>query len=139
MSTVLPRAALRTLLGYATATGNYLAGCHLHLYANQVTLTPLTTLSSLTEASFQGYAAVTTVTWNAPYTDIAGNAVISAGLSQFECTGTTTPNTIYGWYLTDATNATLLAAAALPTPVSITQVGDAVLVAPTCSQGQPPD
>lgn len=40
--------------------------------------------------------------------------------------GTSLPQTIYGFALTDSTGATLLAAGQLPTPIALTRVGDVV-------------
>jgi hypothetical protein len=138
MTPIFPRDALRTLIGYWNATGNYLAGAKVHLFTNQISISPTTPLTALTEATFDGYSAASITTWLTPYSDVLGNAILEAQIEQFLCTGSTVSETIYGAYLTNTLGTALLMAINFATPVHITQAGDAVIFSPQVSLGQPP-
>lgn len=102
----------------------------LRLYANPITLQRSTLLADLTEATFVGYAAAAGVTFSASYVDVDGSALALGADNVFICTSATTPNTIYGYYFTDAGNTNLLIAYSFANPVPISAVGNAVAIAP---------
>lgn len=134
---MLPMKALRLALGsllaadvptLAPATANQVA-----LVAAPFSLGEDLVIGSLTLASFVG---------STPIAGVAGaqgvgidpatgqqqvNLTSPAGGWRFTCTTAPgTPQTIYGAVLTDTTGATLLAAALLPTPLSVSVVGDVI-------------
>jgi hypothetical protein len=89
--------------------------------------------TTLTEASFPGYTALDpTAGTQLSYVDpLDGLRTIEfkepLGGWHFACTGTPSPpQTVYGWYITDSTGATLLGCGLLPVPVPFTGAGQAL-------------
>ncbi len=100
-----------------------------------------TTLSDITEASFDGHTAISlgaspmTEGYD-PTTDASKiDLKIPAGGFRWRTTGVTNlPQTIYGYYLTDSTGAVLLASAKFSTPMVLTVVNQVIDVgAPSLS------
>jgi hypothetical protein len=94
--------ALKTLI--TTAPGSTV-----HLFQNNVVPTPANVVADFTEATFDGYAAksVTVMFGPARYAD--GSFQVFA-FEQWQMTGSTTPNTVYGAYILDPAGNLLLAA-----------------------------
>lgn len=89
-------------------------------------------VADFTEADFDGYAAQTITAFEAAYKGEDGYATVYAdGLYQFDCTGDTTPNTIYGYYVVGDPGGTpfLAFAERFDTPVAVLDALDAVVVA----------
>lgn len=107
----------------------------LQLFQNDVLPTPSSILSDLTLATFPGYADVTALTWGAAYIAADGTVHITAPSQQFDCTGSATPNIIYGYMIVDAGITTLYGAERLPVPVSMNANHDAVIVLPDIVYG----
>lgn len=121
-----------TSSGYLTIgqeIATYLAACDVHLFINNVTVTPNLILGDLTEATFTGYALQNIAAPAAPVNDPTyGGFSTFLPSNVFTCTAAPgTPQTVYGWYLLDAAGA-LIAAGNLPTPIVINDAGDAVPV-----------
>lgn len=93
-------------------------GHSLRLFQNNFTPVPGSLLSAFTEANFAGYTArVLTGTFGAPAQIQNGEYQISTGT--FTWTYASGPDqTIYGWYVTDASNWKL--AQVLPSPFVVT-------------------
>lgn len=73
-----------------------------HLFKNDVTPTVETVVGDLDEADFDGYAAITTLDMNTPTLANDGSyETVAKTTSIFTCTGDTTPNTVYGYYMKD--------------------------------------
>jgi len=100
----------------------------LGLYQNQVTLGRNSVLADLTPASFVGYAAVAGIAFSAAYLDVDGSALAIGASTLFLCTASTTPNTIFGYYFTDAGVTNLLIAYAFQSAIGIGEAGQAVAV-----------
>lgn len=122
--TVTMRAVMLTLASDTTT----FKGAIVHLYQNNVTVTPAITLPAFTEATFGGYAASATIGWSGPASDPLGNAYLFSDLAPFIGNSTTTPNTIYGAYLTGngADSVNLLGVEPFATPIPIVNIGDFV-------------
>ena len=127
---------LQTLL--AQDTGSLAAAVALKAHLAIAAFTPSLglTIASLTEATFQGYAALLAVVGNALswFDPLTSQAVVEmqppAGGWHWQTTGVTgLPQTVYGWYLTDNANATLWGSALLPSPVTLTASGQGLDVA----------
>jgi hypothetical protein len=104
--------AYPTLVDVANDLRNgLLSPCLLHLYKNDVSPTPDMTILAFTEADFSGYAPVTITLFNEPFATADGGATIVSPLVQFNMSAATTPNIIYGTYLTDITSTILIASA----------------------------
>lgn len=115
-------------LGSATA-------CKVHLIAAPFTPGPMTDLADLTEATFTGSAAKAAGTGtqqigNAPGTGLRWVQMLEpAGGWTFKCTAApSSPETVYGWVLTDGAGTTTWFSALLPDPVVIADVGDTVAI-----------
>ena len=107
------------------AVDGILLGAKLHLFVNDVSPQKSSVVADFTEASFTDYA-VHDVTWSAdPLTDGSEWKIIS-DLASFVAGAAPTPETVYGWYLTDSAGTGLIAAKRYDDPVQITQEFDSV-------------
>jgi hypothetical protein len=104
-----------------------------HLAQAAFTPSPALLLAGLTEATFQGYAALLcAINAQQNFTDpVSGQQCVQMveplGGWHFTTTGTTgLPQTIYGYYLTDNGNLTLYASALFPAPITLTASGQAI-------------
>lgn len=103
----------------------------LRLYQNNITPSDTDTAATYTEANFTGYAAITLTgaSWNAAS---AGTITYSAQQT-FTCSGASS-NSIYGYYVTQASSGTLLYSERdASAPFTIANTGDAVKITPTIS------
>jgi hypothetical protein len=115
-------------------TSSLLNAGHLHLYTNDYTPDEGTTISSFTEASFAGYAAIT-LTSAFPGSSVASHkASATCAMQTFECTADGTLETVYGWYLTDSGNTLVYACSRGETPVPIEFDGDQARVQITVTE-----
>jgi len=81
--------------------GGPLNGALLELYQNDITPTPTTPIGDFTVADYDGYAAEA-LSWLAVSVNDAGQVEVQGIIGEFRPTGSTTPNTIYGWFLTES-------------------------------------
>jgi len=91
----------------------------LHLFKNNVTISPATVVGDLTEADYTGYAAavVDEDNWGISRVQPDGSIIrVQLVVFEFQPSGTTISNTVYGWYLTGS-GGFLVAAGNLPNPV----------------------
>lgn len=72
----------------------------IHLYQNDFTPSPGMVIGDLTEADFDGYASFAMNPIIGPYLNPAGQPEIQNASHNWTPTGSTTPNTIYGYYTT---------------------------------------
>jgi hypothetical protein len=103
----------------------------LRLFQNNITPSDTDTAGTYTEANFTGYSAITLTgaSWNAAS---AGTIAYSAQQT-FTCSGASS-NSIYGYYVTQATSGTLLYSERdASAPFAIANTGDAVKITPTIS------
>lgn len=100
----------------------------LHLYKSNTTPTNASILSDFTECDFAGYAAQDISTWSVP-TVAAHVATMTAAANLFTRSTTGASQNIYGYYVTDSTNATLEWAERDPNaPIVLTVAGDSYQV-----------
>lgn len=102
------------------------------LFQNNIVPTPATTIADLTEATFDGYAASTVIVWSPAGVDDSGFALAIGDMKLFQMSGSTTPNLIYGYYVCDDAGppTKLYWAELLPTPKSMTALGDQLGIVP---------
>jgi hypothetical protein len=125
---------LATLLGTdATTLAPAASPPKLHLAQAPFTPTPALLIAGLTEATFQGYAAlVCAINAQQVFQDpVSGLQCIQMieplGGWHFLSSGVTgLPQTIYGYYLTDSAGVTLYASALFPTPIAVTAFPQAI-------------
>lgn len=109
---------------------------NVHLFQNDITPTADTALSALDEADFTGYAQVDDPGWGASFINADGDAQALAANCQFTQTATTVSNTIYGYFVTDTTDAILLWAERFEDPIAMDTALKAIAVIPTYVVGQ---
>jgi hypothetical protein len=124
------RAALAAAL--VTAWTNGSTGSELKLYQNNFTPTPMSALGDFVEATFTGYAAKTAlITWRTYNDALDGSQIIDQTILQLFAAGAiTSPQTVYGWYLTDGTAAVLQAWGTFDVPYTFSANGDKLSVNP---------
>src|SRR5262245_12419019 len=118
--------AIQNLAAADVATLNPAAANKVHLTTTNFTPSLDIAVGTLAAHTFTGSAALATGT-GAPstyYDVVSGYRVIElkepVGGWHWSCTAApTTPETIYGWFVTDSTGATLLGSGRLASPVTI--------------------
>ena len=128
-SSVLAK-AIATLLAHDATTLANMTAMHVHLAKQAFTPSRGLDVTTLVEATFSGYTALqptagNQLEYNDPLTALETVELIPpAGGWHFQTTGTTDlPQTIYGWYLTDHTDAVLYGSGLLATPIPLTISG----------------
>jgi len=86
-----------------------LDGAELALFKNNYTPINSSILSNFTEANFTGYSRITLSGWSAAALDANNKAATSLGPQTFTCSGSATPNDIYGIFVLTAGGALLYA------------------------------
>jgi hypothetical protein len=128
MPTVYPSVGALFIAGVVRTA---LAAGKLRLTKSLVTISPSTVIGDLTaaEADYDGYVAITTTTFDAPYYDpVNGGATTISGTKLFSYGPVGSPpvtNVVYNWWLED-TGGNLICAGTFDTPIPMTIVGDAV-------------
>jgi hypothetical protein len=139
---VIPNSYRRELLNDLKAAGppaGDFNGAKVRLFKQDMDPTPDTTLAQLdaAQADFTGYAESTAIVWSNAYTNSIDQAVIVGDTKVFAATGSTTTNTIYGYYVVDSAGTKLLYAEKFETgPIPVLEVGHAVPVVPIFTFGQ---
>jgi len=92
-----------------------LTTCVFHLGQNPVSPSVDTSLGSLTECTFDGYAPVTIASWSTPAQNLQGDTVVTpTTIPSFSCSGSVSVNNVQSAYITGpGTVASLLAVATL--------------------------
>jgi hypothetical protein len=132
---VITTQGIRSLDTHAGTLQSWLNGLTLHLYQNNKVPAVGDTLSAYTECTFDGYAAQAVATWGAPTLDANNNDQYSATDVTFNMTGSVTPNTVYGYYLTDGSG-NLVLAENNGAPFSMAASGYQYIVSPRFYLGQ---
>lgn len=105
----------------------------IRLFKNNFTVSDTAALADFTEADFDGYGAINVAdgsTWTGPIIDPDGNlkSVSPTNYTFIENDPETTPNTVYGYYITDSTGVLLIAAQNFPAPLDFTLGGAQVTI-----------
>src|ERR1044072_2949235 len=101
-----------------------------HLYQTNYTPVDGSVLGDFTEATFSGYAAIAVSSFAAA-TTVSNRGSTTANPITFTRGVGETSNSIYGYYVTDSTNTKLLFAERAPAPpISMTNVGDQIVITP---------
>jgi len=101
----------------------------LRLYQNDHVPTVEDTPGSFVEATYDGYGAEE-ITWSGSFVNDLGKGQKNGGSITFLCTGSGTPNTIYGFFLTDTPNSLVGMACRFETPIEVTAAGIVVTIQP---------
>jgi hypothetical protein len=102
----------------------------LHLYKAPTTpIGPDVLLGDLVECDYDGYASLSPCAMSVAFLAPSGDAVTLSATDTFPCTGNTTPNLVYGAYLTNVGVTELIAVFPFLVPVGVGNAGDAVPVA----------
>lgn len=136
LSIVIPSTTMRLIqAGLAAAepedpAAGLFNGALIKLFQNDITPTKATALADLHVATFTGYANSSAVVWGAPLTDENGVTTVTGGSKQFTASDGVVPNTIYGWYATNAGGSVLLFSCRYDEPIEINSAADGVVVLP---------
>jgi len=103
------------------------AACLLHLFKNAKTPAIGDNLGMYQECDFPGYAPVAIHSWGTAHDSGSQSSETDHPPVTFTCNGTTVPNTIYGYYVTDGSS-NLLWAQADPNPFYINTAGQTYTV-----------
>jgi len=85
-----------------------LDGAKCHLFSNNYTVIPTSSVGDFTECTFTGYAASDFTTWSTPTIDGDGAAASTPADATFTPTSGGGSGTIYGGYVTDSGGSELL-------------------------------
>lgn len=107
-----------------------LAVLQLRLFKNNYTPVNGSVNADFTEADFDGYAEISLVSWDDPFIGGDGKAKIEHPTQTFTDTGNTTPNDIYGYYVTYVISGTtyVLMAERFVTPQVMEEAGDLISI-----------
>jgi hypothetical protein len=118
--------ARRSFVSALIAAAAPLNGAIANLYQDPVGSSPTVVLSDFVVATFDGYAASAALTWGAVGTDTLNLADVTAQEVEWVPTGTTTPNTIAGGFITNAAGTALLFWEEFDTPIAVNGPPDVV-------------
>jgi uncharacterized protein YjbI with pentapeptide repeats len=127
--------AIVDLLAADTATLANAAALHVHLSKSNFTPGPDLTPADFTEADFTGATALdagtgTQQTFVDPSTNLRTIQLLEpAGGWHWDCAGGTLPQTVYGYYVTDHTDADLYGCVKFTTPIVISAAGQGLDIA----------
>jgi hypothetical protein len=107
-----------------------LVGSKVALYVNNLAPTPGTVWGDLTEATFDGYARSSAITYATPFISSTTLVPVMAGDAKtFLCTGQTVTETVYGYAIVSgATPPVVLTVRPLDTPELMTTGGGLIIV-----------
>jgi hypothetical protein len=97
----------------------------MRLFQNNHTPVNSDTYASYTEATFSGYSGYQNIVWGSAFINGSTQGEIDATQLTWTHNGGGTANTIYGVYITDASD-NLLYAERFPAPLTLASSGDAV-------------
>lgn len=120
----------RAILAILVATDGFLDACKVHLFKNNINLSPSNVVGDFEEANFTGYAVSSVIVWGAPYTAANQFAEVQGGTKQFNATGDTVGNTVYGYYVTDTAGTGLKYAERFDEGIPMTEAGRSIVVNP---------
>jgi hypothetical protein len=133
VNNVIPQADLVALLDLVLA--NYPATSKVHLYQNNMQPGPQNVISDFTEATYDDYTAIALGTFTTPFIGPDGNAISVAPGISFVDGGTTTSNTIYGFFLTNSAGSTLLLSGKFDQAILMNNTGIGFVFVPTLELG----
>jgi hypothetical protein len=124
--------AQEEMLEAPAVSPGFLNGAKVHLFSSPYVPSRSTPLADLTaiEANYAGYAAVAAGTWGDAIVLVDGSMQILAPSIQFTPSGSTSPNTIYGAYLTDAGGTNLIYVEPFDVPVPLPDENSGLVYTP---------
>jgi hypothetical protein len=128
-------AFLLRLWKLAGSDSTTLGACSLGLIAAPFTPTRTLAIASLTEATFNGYARKSLGNSTVTFTSSDGNDYLQFAEEVFTPTGSSTPNTIYGWFLIGGSDSVTVTAAEVITPaITLNSTSTSLTVVPRIGQ-----
>jgi hypothetical protein len=109
----------------------------IHLFTNNVIVSPTDLVSTYTEADFSGYAAAVIGAWTPEQTETDGSlTVVGETITTFSQTASTISNTVYGWWLSDTALTFVYASANFDAPIPFALAGTSVNLLLSLNVGQ---
>lgn len=103
-------------------------GAKIALFENEEPITPQTVFADLAEATYDGYAQSSAVTWGTVHLDLEQRAQVLCMPKEFLPTGNSTVSVVHHVGLVDAAGTTLLASYKLDEPLTFASPQDVYLV-----------
>lgn len=127
---ILPVAVQIAMLSALAGVAGTLNGVLIALFKNDFAPNQDSLIADFTEADYTGYARSTAVVWGTPFINVDGVAEMIAPGKQFQPSGTTVANTIYGYYVVDSGGTDLVYSERFATPVPLAGPLDALPIIP---------
>lgn len=102
----------------------YLSTLVLHLFINDIEPTQDTLVGDFVEANFTGYTAVLVADWSPAKTAQNGSAVTQTCLYAWTVSETSDDQSVYGYYLTDASGLVIMSERRVNGPVRMSVIND---------------
>ncbi len=126
-----PNSTLMAELTELIATGNFYNGGKLHLFQAPIAFSPNLTVADFAECDFTTYAESAVVVFTAPFLSPSGIPTTDGQALSWNTGPTPTVfNTVYGWYLTDSTGATLIFWRSFDVPIVLSVANQGFTVVP---------
>lgn len=101
----------------------------IHLYVGSVTLDSATTVGAFTAPTWSGYEPIALTGWTSCASDGDGRWFTSADQVTFTVGTVTTPENVYGWYVSWPTTGVLLYCEEFPGgPINVTTAGQEIKI-----------
>lgn len=137
MNEIIGQQWLVSILTQLTAADGVLDGVKVHLFKNDIQITPQMLVSSFVEADYTGYAASGVVVWGTPFLNALQDGIVVGDNKQFHPTGSTVGCDVYGyWIMPTAGSATPILAVRFSSPVPMTGPLNAIIVTPQFTMPQ---
>lgn len=131
MSLVLTTAGLQWLLNSGRGGMVATPSLVLRLFRNDYVPVKSSLVTDMQEANFPGYAQINLNAWGPVGPDANNDALVEETSRTFGCTGSGTPNTIYGYYVVEPVSGVMLwAERSTAPPVAMDAGGKSYIVKP---------
>jgi hypothetical protein len=97
-----------------------LGSCKVKLYSSNTPYLPTRVVGDYTEATFVGYAQISSPAWGTPFTNGAGQAETDSPVLNWTFTGSSGTAQVFGIYITDSAETKLLVVVPFLNPVTLT-------------------
>lgn len=97
-----------------------LGTCKVKLYSSNTPYVATRVVGDYTEAAFVGYSQISSPAWGTPFVNGSGQAETDSPVLNWSYTGSSGTAQVFGIYLTDSSEAKLLAVVPFVSPVTLT-------------------
>lgn len=130
MDGVSAKVVTEQMLAALAGVGGAFNGAKVGLFKNNIAPNADTVLADLVTADFDGAAVSGPITWSAVVHNDSLEMRVLGSTQVFICTGDTTPNLIYGFYIVNSAGTELLYSMRYDSPQSMSEAGNFIAVTP---------